>query len=63
MERTVYEAPVTERFQVELEGSFCGSAEVESGDAQKQVVGITNQGISETFDSNSFSNNTWEDVE
>ena len=28
MKRTVYEAPVTERFQVELEGSFCGSAEV-----------------------------------
>ena len=28
MKRTVYEAPVTERFQVELEGSFCGSADV-----------------------------------
>ena len=25
MKRTVYEAPVTERFQVELEGSFCAS--------------------------------------
>ena len=25
MERTVYEAPVTERFQVELEGAFCAS--------------------------------------
>ena len=30
MERTVYEAPVTERFQVELEGSFCGSADVDN---------------------------------
>ena len=30
MKRTVYEAPVTERFQVELEGSFCGSADVEN---------------------------------
>ena len=25
MERTVYEAPVTERFSVELEGAFCAS--------------------------------------
>ena len=30
MERTVYEAPVTERFSVELEGSFCGSADVQN---------------------------------
>lgn len=28
MKRTVYEAPVTERFSVELEGTFCASAEV-----------------------------------
>ena len=28
MKRTVYEAPVTERFQVELEGVFCASADV-----------------------------------
>ena len=25
MKRTVYEAPVTERFSVELEGTFCAS--------------------------------------
>lgn len=25
MKRTVYEAPITERFSVELEGSFCAS--------------------------------------
>lgn len=30
MKRTVYEAPVTERFQVELEGTFCASADVEN---------------------------------
>ena len=30
MKRTVYEAPVTERFQVELEGTFCASAEVQN---------------------------------
>lgn len=34
MERTVYEAPVTERFSVELEGSFCGSADVENPDTK-----------------------------
>ena len=28
MKRTVYEAPITERFQVELEGVFCASANV-----------------------------------
>ena len=25
MKKTVYEAPITERFQVELEGTFCAS--------------------------------------
>ena len=30
MKRTVYEAPVTERFQVELEGVFCASAEIQN---------------------------------
>ena len=30
MKRTVYEAPVTERFSVELEGTFCASADVEN---------------------------------
>ena len=37
MKRTVYEAPVTERFQVELEGSFCGSVI----DDQGQGAGVT----------------------
>ena len=30
MKRTVYEAPITELFRVELEGNFCGSADVEN---------------------------------
>ena len=30
MKRAVYEAPLTERFQVELEGSFCGSVNLEN---------------------------------
>ena len=32
MKRTVYEAPVTELFRVELEGNFCASAEVKNPD-------------------------------
>ena len=44
MKRTVYEAPVTERFSVELEGSFCASVikdknhGVESGGHEIDVV-------------------------
>jgi hypothetical protein len=31
MKRSVYEAPVTERFQIEMEGGFCsGSADVDN---------------------------------
>ena len=35
MKRTVYEAPVTELFRVELEGNFCASADVENPDDDK----------------------------
>ena len=35
MKRTVYEAPITECFHVEMEGAFCGaSADVENPDAK-----------------------------
>ena len=47
MKRTVYEAPVTEHFQVELEGSFCGSADVNPGPENN---GITDQEINTGFD-------------
>ena len=47
MKRTVYEAPVTERFQVELEGSFCGSADVQN----PGTIGIEDQSINTAFDS------------
>ena len=30
MKRTVYEAPVTDLFRVELEGNFCASADVDN---------------------------------
>ena len=56
MERTVYEAPVTERFQVELEGVFCASIVIKQGE-----VTITDQGIASTeeFNGESFENNSW----
>lgn len=37
MKRTVYEAPITERFQVELEGVFCASIYEE----EKHQQGVT----------------------
>ena len=42
MKRTVYEAPVTERFQVELEGVFCASIIDET---RKGNATIIDQGI------------------
>ena len=50
MKRTVYEAPVTERFSVELEGTFCASAEVDNPETEGGRVGeIGNQNISGDF--------------
>ena len=48
MKRTVYEAPVTERFQVELEANFCGSADVDNPGPNNN--GITDQEINTGFD-------------
>ena len=48
MKRTVYEAPVTERFQVELEASLmAASADITNGDNKN--AGITDQGINIDF--------------
>lgn len=56
MKRTVYEAPVTERFQVELEGVFCASASIKNPDngtgrIDEQEV---NTGFSADFSSESW---------
>ena len=61
MERTVYEAPVTERFSVELEGSFCGSADVEN-DPEKPLVGIEEHKINTDFNVTEFES-SWTDVQ
>ena len=55
MERTVYEAPVTELFLVELEGSFCGSADVDNPGPSSN--GITEQEINTGFESATDINN------
>lgn len=48
MKRIPYEAPVTERFRVEMEGSFCSaSADVEN--PQGQYGEISAQEVNEGF--------------
>lgn len=37
MKRTVYEAPVTELFRVELEGNFCASVDVNPEDGNARI--------------------------
>ena len=60
MKRTVYEAPLTERFQVELEGVFCASADVENPAATDTKNGaIANQEVNTSFDEVTFGG-TWE---
>ena len=60
MKRTVYEAPVTERFSVELEGVFCASADVENpNNAQNGTISA--QKINEDFSSAAdFSSQEWD---
>ena len=57
MKRTVYEAPVTELFRVELEGNFCASAEVEN--PQGTQGEIVDQQINDSFKSDNF-NSDWD---
>ena len=60
MKRTVYEAPVTERFSVELEGTFCASADVENPSDAKTGT-ISAQEINEDFSSvANFSSEGWD---
>ena len=62
MKRSVYEAPVTDRFQIELESGFCsGSATVENpegpnGEISEQEV---NTGFTTDFSFNE-STNVWD---
>lgn len=60
MKRSVYEAPVTERFQVEMEGGFCsGSADVTNPDDKKNGQ-IEEHQVNTDFSSNvSFGDEGW----
>ena len=61
MKRTVYEAPVTELFRIELEGNFCGSAEIENPN-NNQTGKIDQHGVDETlgdFADDNFSTAGW----
>ena len=60
MKRTVYEAPVTEHFQVELEGSFCGSVDVENPESTDTRNGeILKQDVNTEF-TVEFETSGWE---
>ena len=61
MERTVYEAPVTERFQVELETGFmAGSAEVENPKTEDNRQGdIQEHEVNDSFNA-TFTTDGWE---
>ena len=58
MKRSVYEAPVTDRFQIELESGFCsGSATVENPKGQNG--GISEQAVNIDFNAD-FSSDNWD---
>ena len=59
MKRSVYEAPVTDRFQIELEGGFCsGSADVEN--PNKTETGQIDEHKTNTDFSADFGNVSWD---
>ena len=59
MKRTVYEAPVTERFQVELEGTFCASADFDDNNTDNGVIG--DQEVNDDFTAGGdFSGGGWD---
>ena len=62
MKRSVYEAPVTERFQVEMEGGFCsGSADVENPKGQNGEISEQEVNTDFTTDfSSGESTNVWD---
>ena len=58
MERTVYEAPVTERFSVELEGNFCGSVDLDTDNKDNGV--INDHEVNDGFTGGDFSDGGWD---
>ena len=59
MKRTVYEAPVTKLFRIEMESGFCsGSADVENPD-KAETGRIDSHEINTSFESDNFGGNNW----
>ena len=62
MKRTVYEAPVTELFRVELEGAFMGASIIDEnhnpGSIESGDQGVNNQGGWGDFN-DGFSDSGW----
>ena len=57
MKKAVYEAPLTEHFQVELEGVFCGSVDLENN--QSSPAEIEEHQINDSFKAD-FSTGNWD---
>ena len=62
MKKAVYEAPVTERFSVELEGSFCGSVDLENKEDNKVTIEDhnVNTGFTAEFGDSYNGDSNWE---
>ena len=59
MKRTVYEAPETKLFRIELEGGFmAGSADIENPNTETGK--IDDHEINQDFNSNNFTSGVWE---
>ena len=56
MKRTVYEAPLTELFQIELEGTFMAGSVVKNDTA----VETTGQELGTDIDGSAWDNTSWE---
>ena len=55
--KAVYEAPLTEFFQVELEGVFCGSVELEDNSGNGPT--INDHSVNTNFEVQGFENQGW----
>ena len=60
--KAVYEAPLTERFSVELEGSFCGSVDLENKEDNKVTIEdhSVNTGFTAEFGDSYSGESNWE---
>ena len=60
--KAVYEAPLTEHFQVELEGVFCGSVDLENKEDNKVTIEdhSVNTGFTAEFGDSYNGDSNWE---